>query len=67
MKRIILTAAALAAIAVSGSAAKNDDLRCSLTGKVISACCCTKAAHGNLHCTLADRDIKACCCRAAGK
>ena len=65
IRRIVLTASAVALIAVSGIAKSSGDLQCSLTGKKVSSCCCTKAKNGNLHCTLANKDIKECCCKSA--
>ena len=64
IKRILLTVATLAAVAILGGAKSTGDLQCTLTGKRISSCCCTKAKNGNLHCTLANKDIKECCCTA---
>ena len=66
MRRIVLMA--LAAVAITGAAKSSSDLKCSLTGKTVSSCCCTKAKDGqNLHCTLANQDIKECCCKSADK
>ena len=36
-------------------------MRCSLTGKVVDACCCVER-EGKTHCTLADKDVAECCC-----
>ena len=41
---------------------KTGQLRCTLTGKVVSECCCRKR-EGKLHCTLADKDVDHCCCQ----
>lgn len=61
-KRLLAASALFIAIAAT---AGTGALRCTLTGKIIDSCCCTKAKNGNLHCTLANKDIKSCCCRAA--
>ena len=66
MTRMLLTLVAVAALGLSSSAnSKGATLRCTLTGKVINSCCCTKGQNGNLHCTLANKDIKSCCCESA--
>jgi hypothetical protein len=66
-KQILLTVT-FAALAITGAAKSSGDLQCTLTGKRIAACCCTKAKDGkNLHCTLANKDIKECCCKSADK
>ena len=41
---------------------KAERLRCSLTGRVVDACCCLER-EGKTHCTLAGKDVATCCCR----
>lgn len=41
--------------------AKAGQLRCTLTGKVVSECCCVRRG-SKLHCTLADKTVERCCC-----
>ena len=66
LKRTFLSAFAVAAVAITGSAKPHGNLRCSLTGKTISECCCEKSKTGTgLYCPLAKKDIQACCCEAA--
>jgi hypothetical protein len=48
--------------AQASQSAKTGQLRCALTGKVVSECCCRKR-EGKLHCTLADKDVDHCCCQ----
>ncbi len=40
---------------------KEEALRCTLTDKVMTTCCCEERA-GKLYCTLAKKTIEKCCC-----
>ena len=66
MRRMLITLAAIAALALTASG-KGDEgaLRCTITGKIVKSCCRETAANGHLHCTLANKDIKKCCCEPA--
>jgi hypothetical protein len=47
-----------------GATATAEQMRCSLTGKVVDKCCCVQR-EGKLHCTLADKDVATCCSKKA--
>lgn len=52
-------------LSAAPQALKKEDLRCTLTDKVITTCCCEERA-GKLYCTLAKKTIEKCCCVPAG-
>ena len=43
---------------------KGEQMKCSLTGKVVDKCCCVERA-GKTYCTLAKKSVDKCCCSPA--
>ena len=59
--RMTLAATAAVVIASVAFATSDQKLKCTLTGKELTECCCVEKA-GKLICTLADKPVEKCCC-----